>query len=107
MEGYISAKEFKEELMNDGLIIVPMEYMKELIRKSNTHPREKLLKKTALSYKEIADSGLWGNIGQKQVYLIALENAKPREIIPGKRSNSPQKITIEAVKRIARLRGQL
>ena len=102
MEGTIEISRFMEYLSEHNLVVAPA----SMLKMDKMPIQKKLMAKRALSYREISDSGIWGEISQKRAYQIAKEMAKPMEIIkPGKRTNSPEKIVITAVKRIAQIRG--
>ncbi len=102
MEGTIEISAFMDYLRKNNLVVAPAEML--VVDKGPL--QKKLLAKKTASYKEISESGIWGDISQKRAYQIAKELAKPMEIIkPGKLTNSPEKIITIAVKRIALIRG--
>ncbi|MDH7444655.1 hypothetical protein [Aquimarina sp. 2201CG14-23] len=105
MEGLISIPELMQHMKRENLVIAPA----HLVMKEQTHLevlRKKTLAKKSLAYSEIAKAKLWGDITQKRVYTIAKEFAKELEIIkPGNKCNSPEKIIISAVIRIAKQRN--
>ncbi len=104
MKGNVSIKEFMVHLKKENLLIVPAHLvMDELTHKAAL--RKKILSKKAVTYREISNSGLWGDITQKRAYQIAKTFAKPLEIIkPGCTENSPEKLLTIAAIRIAKQR---
>lgn len=105
MNGNVSIAELFAHLKKENLVVAPAHLvMDQLTHKSVL--RKKILSKRAITYREISDSGLWGDITQKRAYQIAKSLAKPLEIIkPGNKDNSAEKIITSAAIRIAKQRN--
>ncbi len=101
----VSIQELLQHMKQENLVIAPAHLV--MTEQSNIGAlKHKMLKKKALTYSEISKAKIWGDISQKRAYTISKEFAKPMEIFkPGKNSNSPEKIIISAVIRIAKQRG--
>lgn len=100
----ISANEFMRYLQENDLVIAPV----DLVQPDVAKLRAVMLKKPSLTYREISQCRIWGNITQKRAYQIAKAEARPGEIIkPGGSENSKEKILTAAVKRIAMARGEM
>ncbi len=101
MEGTIKISEFVDYLAKNNLVVAPA----SMLVVDKRPLKNKLLAKKTATYKEISESGIWGDISQKRAYQIAKENTDPMEIIkPGNHPNAPEKIVITAIKRIAQIR---
>lgn len=104
MEGFVPISEFINYLQENDLVIAPA----AMVRVDKGSLQKTMLGKPFLTFKEIADSGLWGDISQKRAYQIGKQWAKPHEIIKaGQGENSPVKMVTVAVKRIATQRKTL
>jgi len=102
MDQLVSANEFLNYLKRHDLVIAPASMVQE-----DKRPKQaQALRKPALTYREISETGLWGDITQKRAYQLAKEYSRDGEILkPGPGVNSPEKIITQAVKRIAIQRG--
>jgi len=101
MEGTINVQQFVEYLQENDLVIAPISQ----VTVDKRALQVKALKKPALTYKEVAEAGLWGDISQKRAYQLGKQYGREGELLkPGKHDNSPEKILTQAVKRIAILR---
>jgi hypothetical protein len=97
----IDVHQFIEYLQQHDLVIAPA----ALVRVDKRSMQLDALAKPALTYREISECGLWGDITQKRAYQLAKLHGRDAEIIkPGEHDNSPEKILTAAVKRIAILR---
>lgn len=115
MEGLVNVSDFIDELKSQGLVIVPESYANrrqmELEAKSL---RKKVLRKTLLTFKEISDAKLWGDISAKAAKSYALREAEKEygHVDPTEINKFPKgqlevyKLHIDAVIRIAKQRGQ-
>ena len=98
----VAISEFMDYLQENDLVIVPA----KRVGKDKKSLQNALVRKTMVSYKEIADSCIWGDVSQKRVYQIAIVKAKRNEIISvGNGANPMQKISVSGVVRIAKERG--
>lgn len=108
MEGAINIHDFMRHLKANDLVIVSRSLVEnELEASSLKKLRRKALSKKALTFKEIADAQLWGDISTKSVKEYAKIHAKEDEIkkFPfGKIER--YKLMRSAVERIAKQRGQ-
>lgn len=86
---------FIEELKSEGLIIVPESYVAKNLQ-------QKYLRKKSLTFKEIADANLWGDIGKSRVEAIAKEELIPHEKF---KDGNKWKVHRSAVERIGKNRG--
>lgn len=104
MEGFISIDAFVDHLKREDLVIVPRSDYESTLIDGLTLPayRRKILAKTWITFSEISKAKLWGDIGQKAVYTIALKECDAEKILKKKRVWKLHKIE---VKRIMRLRG--
>lgn len=105
MEGIVKISEFFDELERRDLVIVPRKMVER--RAEMEQKRAVALRKKLLTFREICESGIWGdNVQQQAVRAFAKKYAKDGEIIEVKRGQRPEyKITIGAVERIAKIRG--
>ena len=86
---------FIEELKSEGLIIVPESYVAKNLQ-------QKYLRKKSLTFREIADANLWGDIGKSRVEAIAKEELTPHEKF---KDGNKWKVHVAAVERIGKNRG--
>jgi len=109
MDGTIEISAFMDLLEKRDLVIAPRSLVEERLADLELLKlRKQLKRKPALSYKEIADARLWGKITNRAALKFAQKYAKPGEIFVTKLGHRPvQKITITAVERIAKQRGEL
>ena len=102
MEGKVDVREFSEYfvqyLREQDLVIMPRQIGEA------ERLRESYLRKKSLTYKEIADANLWGDIGKKAVETIAKRQVQQHAIF--QRGNT-FRIMISEVERIARNRGTI
>ena len=101
----LNARDFMQMLKEEGLVIGP-----RTVFEANTvkgvpldQYRERILRKKMLSFSEISDAKLWGPIGQKAVYQIAMKEVPADELV--KFNPRLIKIPRETVKSIAVARG--
>lgn len=109
MTGTIEISTFMDHLEKKGLVIVPRNLVENRLQEVEFLKLQKQLKrKPALTYKEIVDGKLWGDIGKHAVKNYASKYAKPGEIFKVKKSKQEiQKVITVAVKRIAKQRGEV
>lgn len=98
MQALISMPELIDHLKKEGLVLVKeSEYIKESLK-------ERYLKKKSLTYKDISDAGIWGDIGKKAVEVIAKKSLEDHEkFLKG----NVFRIHISAVVRIGKNRGTI
>lgn len=104
MEGIIDISAFMDHLEQHDLVIAP----RRLVEKRGAIERKQkhCLRKKMLSFKEISDAGLWGEIQPSSVKAFAKKYAKQGELIQVPNGQKMMyKITIGAVERIAKIRG--
>lgn len=105
MEGTVNIVDFMQHLQRNNLVIAPA----HLVEKDYSIAQKKLLKKTMATYKEIADSGIWGNITKERVSQLATEFGRDNEVVKCVRikgsGSSVIKVTRAAIVRIAKMRG--
>lgn len=104
MEGTVKIADFMEHLRVNNLVIVPA----SVIETDYEAAQKKLLRLNMATYKQIADSGIWGKISKVRVLQIAKAHARDGEIV--KIFNVHQvptktKIVKPAIIRIAKMRG--
>jgi hypothetical protein len=109
MTGTIEISAFMDHLERNDLVISPRSLVEERLADLEIVKLQKKYKRLpALSYKEIGDSRIWGAIDTRSVKKFAQKYAKPGEIFETKKGQRPvQKITITAVERIAKQRGEV
>ncbi|MEO2070296.1 MAG: hypothetical protein ABGW99_03050 [Zunongwangia sp.] len=116
MEKYINTQEFMEYLKENNLVIIPESYADERIKELNAEKLKKRLlrRRGMITFREISDSKLWGEISPKAAKSYALreiENkglVKENEVIKTKKGKlSIWKIHRIAVERIAKNRGTI
>lgn len=98
LEKTIKVSELFDYMREEGLVIVPRS---EALKYQY---KEKVLRKKFLTYKEIADAGLWGDIQKSRVEAIAKAEVQPHEI---DKSGHTFRISRHAVERIGKNRGTL
>ena len=104
MEGTIEISAFMQHLEKNDLVIAPRRLVDDRIKLEKK--RQQVLKKTVLSFREISEAQLWGEISVKSVKVHAKKYAKEGEILETSIGNKPQlKIIRAAVERIAKARG--
>lgn len=103
MNGTVTVPELMNYLKENDLVIVPS----DLVRPDKKGARREALKKPALTYTEIAESGLWGHIAHKRAYQIAKADCREGEIIKTSDGRGTEKVIISAVCRIAVARGEM
>ena len=108
MEGAINIQDFMQHLEANNLVIVPRILVEnELNERDLQFARKKALAKKALTFKEIADARIWGNISAKSVKEYAKKYAKAGEIQKFPYGELERfKIMRSAVERLAKKRGQ-
>tara|TARA_Y100001963_G_C6693368_1_gene405750 strand:- start:656 stop:949 length:294 start_codon:yes stop_codon:yes gene_type:complete len=96
----------------DGIVNIPdlLDYMKKeglvLVKEKDIIPsrlQERYLRKKSLTFKEISDANIWGEIGKSRVEAIA-QDLLPHEKF---KSGNKWKVHRSAVERIAKNRGTL
>ncbi len=109
MTGTIEISAFMQHLEQNDLVISPRTLVEERLMDLEVLKLRKSAKRQkALSYKEIADAQLWGEITTRAVKKFAQKYAKEGEIFGTKKGDRPvQKVVITAVQRIAKQRGEL
>ena len=91
-----------EYLREHNLVIAPA----KALAVDNTHLQKKLAAQKMATYKQIADSGIWGDITKERVVQLALQHCRANEIVKiGYGKGEITKVTKGAIARIARLRG--
>jgi hypothetical protein len=107
MEGAVDITIFMKHLESNGLMIAPRVLVEERLEDLKLQQAQKnALNKKALTWKEIADAKLWGNISAKAVKMYAFKYAKPQEIFETKKGQiTVKKLIISAVKRISKAKG--
>lgn len=107
MEATVDIHEFMQHLEDQGLMIAPRSLVERNIEDREIQAKKRrALAKKALTFKEVSEARLWGDISVKAVKSYALKHAKPSEVVTVPRGKSEQyKIMISAVKRIAIQRG--
>lgn len=103
MEGTVNISDFIAHLRDNDLVIVPQ----RLVAKDYATMQKKLLRKNMATYKEIADSGIWGQISKTRVYQIAHLRCRDNEIVMFGAQGNAAKIVSPAIKRIAVERGTI
>lgn len=99
---YIAVPELIDALKREGLVLVPAAVADRYIKdKDLEHLQKEALKLPALTYKQIADAKLWGDIGKMMVSKIASAHKKPGEVFV---LGNKHKVTRDGVMRIARIR---
>jgi hypothetical protein len=98
MEGLVNIPELVSYMKKEGLVWAKETDLKPLKLK------ERYMRKKSLTYKEIADAHLWGDIGKKAVEAIAKKELQPHEKF---KAGIAFKIHRSAVERIAKNRGTL
>ena len=96
MEGYVSIPELIEYMKREGLVFA---------READIKPinlQQKYLRKKSLTFREIADANLWGDIGKSRVEAIAKEELIPHEKF---KDRNRWKVHRAAVERIGKNRG--
>ena len=109
MSGTVAISDFMQHLEEKGLVIVPRSLVENRLQELKQEKLRKSIKREkAVTYKQITDARIWGQISQKAVKSYAKKYAKPGEIFPVKRGlRSVDKIVISAVERLAKKRGEL
>ena len=110
MVGTIQIPEFVEYLKQNDLVIMPRTLAENRHEEIHQEKIKRVLKKKqALTFREISDANLWGEkITPQAIRAYAFKHARPDEIFPGKKGKKEiHKISITAVERIAKMRGQL
>ena len=101
----LSARDFMQMLKEEGLVIGPRTIFEANL--VNGIPfeqyRSRIIKKKLISFSEISKARLWGTIGQKQVYNIAMDLVPEADQV--KINNRLIKIPRETVLSIAASRG--
>lgn len=107
MEGLVNVQDFMTELERKGLVIAPRDLVRSRLQEREMERRRKqALNKKLLSFREIADLKLFGDIEARAVRLYAQKYAKPGEIITSSNGNRKEyKIIIAAVIRLMKKRG--
>ena len=104
MGNLVSIDALMQRFHNEDLIIVKREdYERNLV---NGMPlvkyRRKVLTQTWLKFSEISKAKLWGNVSQKRVYQIAIDQCDTDKILS---DAGTWKLHIIEVKRVMKLRG--
>ena len=105
---FIVAAEFIEHLKRENLVIVP----RAQFEKNNfgglslAEFQKQTLQKKLLSFREISKAKLWGDLGQKAVYMLAKE-LLPEEDLIRLHNSRLIKVPRVSVKSIAVARGTL
>jgi hypothetical protein len=103
MKGTVNILDFIEHLQQHNLVIVPQ----SMVTKDCKGLQKRLLSKNMATYKEIADSAIWGDVTKTRVYQIARQQCRTNEILILRNAYAKDitKITRGAIERIARIRG--
>ena len=106
MTGTISIKDFMQHLKKEQLVIVPAAVLEDSYVDGMLIDRycTKILKKQWLRCSEISKGRLWGEIGRKAVYGIALKEVGSDYLLKAG-GRKPIKIHRIEVLRIAKERG--
>ncbi|WP_281681862.1 hypothetical protein [Zunongwangia profunda] len=104
---------FMEELKANNLVIVPADYAEDRRQEIKLKKLKRAtLKKNLLTFKEISDAQLWGEISPKAVRDYAMVKASGKRYIKkGELLKVPKgereiwKLSIVAVERIAKAKG--
>ncbi|MEO2070780.1 MAG: hypothetical protein ABGW99_05515 [Zunongwangia sp.] len=114
MEKYINAQEFMEYLKENNLVIIPESYADERIKELNAEKLKKRLlrRRGMITFREISDSKLWGEISPKAAKSYALREIennglvqKNEVILVKKGKMNVYKIHHLAVERVAKIKG--
>lgn len=99
----IKVSDFVQYLKEHDLVIIPREKAEEV------RLREIYSRKSALTYKQIADAKLWGNIGKQAVKMRVVKYLESGELMPHEidKTRHPFKIRRQAFERIAKNIGTL
>ena len=105
MEGYVKISAFMQHLERNDLVIAPRHLVDG--RAKVEKRRAQVLRKTMISFREIADAELWGaEIKPDAVRAYALKHAKKNELVQIKKGQRHEyKIIRAAVERIAKAKG--
>lgn len=104
MKGTVDIADFMAHLKANNLVIAPS----SSIEVDRTVLQKKVLRLTMVSYKQISDSGIWGEITKDRVAQLAKEHARANEILKitdPRTSGAITKVTRSAIVRIAKMRG--
>ncbi len=98
---------FMQQLEAKGLMIAPGYLVKERLAEAALDKLQKtVLKKKALTFKEIEAAQLWGSISAKAAKVYAQKHAKPGEILETQKGKiTVLKIITVAVLRLSKSRG--
>jgi hypothetical protein len=90
-------------LKEHDLVITPRE------QAESDKLKDRFSKKSALTYKQIADANLWGNIGKQAVKVRVAKYLSNGELLPHEidKSRQPFKIRRQAFERVGKNLGTL
>lgn len=99
--------DFIERLKAENLLIVDRDALRRIKNTVPMSTQQRYLMHRALSFRQIAEGNLWGNVGPARVRDLAGQMCHPDELIDTRlgESRTMRKVTIEGVKRVAKCRG--